>query len=292
MVTKISCLSADSKGSTWNNRAKINQEGGIYCFPLTMHQPRPKLLTQWVTNPPTVLQQIFLDSEVESESAIGQGFEVPLGSLWYDQESQQWYCWSERWLVVCSYALQQRQLKSLSVRFSKAELALEKLAKKPPKEEMVLQTKVETILKRYRVTEQISTSIHKKIRYQKVYQGAGRGSENRPFRRVRQTTLSLTYQRCESAIDAQKLIAGWRLYVTNAHKERLTLEQAVNSYREQWQPERGFHRFKRGHLPALPIYFQDEERIRGLMFLLTIALTLFTLDENSRIYLHSSSASS
>ncbi len=24
---------ADSKGSTWNNRAKINQEGGIYCFP-------------------------------------------------------------------------------------------------------------------------------------------------------------------------------------------------------------------------------------------------------------------
>ncbi len=229
MVTKISCLSADSKGSTWNNRAKINQEGGIYCFPLTMHQPRPKLLTQWVTNPPTVLQQIFLDSEVESESAIGQGFEVPLGSLWYDQESQQWYCWSERWLVVCSYALQQRQLKSLSVRFSKAELALEKLAKKPPKEEMVLQTKVETILKRYRVTEQISTSIQKKIRYQKVYQGAGRGSENRPFRRVRQTTLSLTYQRCESAIDAQKLIAGWRLYVTNAHTKRLTLEQAVNS---------------------------------------------------------------
>ncbi|MDJ0595170.1 MAG: hypothetical protein QNJ72_35190 [Pleurocapsa sp. MO_226.B13] len=29
----------------------------------------------------------------------------------------------------------------------------------------------------------------------------------------------------------------------------------------------------------MPIYFQDEERIRGLMFLLTIALTLFTLIE-------------
>ena len=36
---------------------------------------------------------------------------------------------------------------------------------------------------------------------------------------------------------------------------------------------------ERGRLPALPIYFQDEERIRGLMFLLTIALTLFTLME-------------
>jgi transposase len=69
------------------------------------------------------------------------------------------------------------------------------------------------------------------------------------------------------------------LYVTNASSSRLSLSQAVNSYREQWQPERGFHRFKRGRLPALPIYFQDEERIQGLMFLLTIALTLFTLIE-------------
>ncbi len=163
-----------------------------------MHQPRPKLLSKWVANPPTALEDICLEeSEADSKSPIGQGFEVPLGSLWYDKEDQQWYCWSERWLVVCSYALQQRQLKSLSTRLSKAELALEKLAKKPPKDEIALQTKVETILKRYRVTEQILTSIEKKIRYQKVYQGAGRGSQNRPFRRVRQTTLSLTFQRCD-----------------------------------------------------------------------------------------------
>jgi transposase len=32
-------------------------------------------------------------------------------------------------------------------------------------------------------------------------------------------------------------------------------------------------------LPALPIYFQDEARIKGLMFLLTIALQVFTLIE-------------
>ncbi len=270
---------ADSKGSTWNNRAKINQEGGIYCFPLAMHQPRPKLLSEWIANPPTALQDICLDDEAESKSPLGQGFEVPLGSLWYEKEHQQWHRWSERWFVVCSYALQQRQLKSLSARLSKAELALAKLAKKPPQDEVALQTKVEKILKRYRVRGQILTAIEKKIRYQKVYQGAGRGSKNRPSRRVRQTTLSLTFQRCDTAIAHQKLIAGWRLYVTNAHTERLSLEQAVNSYRQQWQPERGFHRFKRGRLPALPIYFQDEERIRGLMFLLTIALTLFTLME-------------
>lgn len=67
----------------------------------------------------------------------------------------------------------------------------------------------------------------------------------------------------------------------------MSLEQAVFYYREQWQPERGFqtledslplrYRFKRGRIPALPIYFQDENRIQGLMFLLTIALRVFTL---------------
>lgn len=69
------------------------------------------------------------------------------------------------------------------------------------------------------------------------------------------------------------------MYVTNATVERLSLEEAVFSYLQQWQPERGFHRFKRGRLPALPIYFQDEQRICGLMFLLTIALRVFTLME-------------
>jgi transposase len=50
-------------------------------------------------------------------------------------------------------------------------------------------------------------------------------------------------------------------------------------YREQWQLEHGFHRFKRGQLPALPIFLANEERIIGLMFLLTIALRCFTLIE-------------
>ena len=279
---------ADSKASTYLNRASINDEGGIYCFPLAMVKARAQLLAQWIADSPSPVEKIYLNREEDAEEPIGEGFEVPLGSLWWNPENQQWYRWSERWLVVCSYALQQRQLKSLSARLSKAELALEKLAQKPPQDEIVLQSKVEQILKRYRVSEQILTSIEKKISYQKVDQGAGRGSENRASRRIRQTTFSLTYQRCPAKISEQQSIAGWRLYVTNASESRLSLEQAVNSYREQWQPERGFHRFKRGRLPALPIYFQNEERIQGLMFLLTIArsalaepiaLTLFTLME-------------
>ncbi|MEM7716186.1 MAG: hypothetical protein AAF349_21875 [Cyanobacteria bacterium P01_A01_bin.68] len=73
--------------------------------------------------------------------------------------------------------------------------------------------------------------------------------------------------------------AGWRLYVTNAPITQLSLSQAIMYYRDEWLLEQGFHRFKRGSLPALPIYFQNQYRITGLMFLLNIALRVFTLME-------------
>jgi transposase len=69
------------------------------------------------------------------------------------------------------------------------------------------------------------------------------------------------------------------LYVTNAPINHLTLSQAVIYYRDEWLLERGFHRFKRGSLPALPIYFQNQDRITGLMFILNLALRAFTLME-------------
>ena len=74
---------ADSKSSTWNNRAKIHQEGGIYCFPLAMSQPRPQLLSQWIANSPTAVEEIYSYGEEDSEAPIGEGFEVPLGSIWW-----------------------------------------------------------------------------------------------------------------------------------------------------------------------------------------------------------------
>ncbi len=176
-------------------------------------------------------------------------------------------------------ALRDRQLKGLSQRLLKAELALKKLADRPGKDAIILEKKVTEILKRYRVSHYLVWEIDSKIHYDKVYEGSGRPSAKSPFRRVRQTTLSLTYHRSETEIKSNQALAGWRLYVTNAATKRLSLEKAVFSDREQWQPERGFHRFKRGRLPALPIYFQDDQKIRGLMFLLTIALQVFTLME-------------
>jgi transposase len=42
-------------------------------------------------------------------------------------------------------------------------------------------------------------------------------------------------------------------------------------YRDEWLVEHGFRRFKKGSLPALPLFLRLDERIRGLMLLLMVA---------------------
>ncbi len=111
------------------------------------------------------------------------------------------------------------------------------------------------------------------------YVGRGRPSKNSPTQEVRSICLQLHIQQVDDAIKTAETLAAWRLYVTNAPTTQLTLPQAVIYYRDEWLLERGFHRFKRGSLPALPIYFQNQNRITGLMFLLNIALRVFTLME-------------
>jgi hypothetical protein len=64
---------------------------------------RPQLLRDWVLNRPTPITDIWLPNQDKSETAVGEGFEVPLGSLWLDPDTGQWHRWSERWLVVRSH---------------------------------------------------------------------------------------------------------------------------------------------------------------------------------------------
>ncbi len=97
-------------------------------------------------------------------------------------------------------ALAQRQIKGLEKRLLRAELALSQVATQPGQDASALQEKVDEILKRHRVAEYLLSTINKKISYGQVYEGPGRPSPSRRSRRVRQTTLTLTYQRCPEAM--------------------------------------------------------------------------------------------
>ncbi len=59
----------------------------------------------------------------------------------------------------------------------------------------------------------------------------------------------------------------------------MSLNESTQYYRNEWSVERGFHRFKNGCLPALPLFLRLPDRIKGLMLLLMIALQVLTLIE-------------
>lgn len=276
---KLFIFLADSKAAAIATRAQIAHAGGIYCFPLPLTGQNPALLKQWVLDPPSASVDIRLPKQEEDEPAVGKGFELELGKTWLNPDTHKLVQWHERYLVVYSHVLATAQIRGLHERLDKAQTALDKLKKSPGKDLDVLNDKVAAILKRYRVNEFliVTTTVETNIRTS--YVKKGRPSANSPTQEVTQLELTLKSDHQFFAIEEAELLAGWRLYVTNAPITRLSLNQAIAYYRDQWIVERGFHRFKRGQLPALPIYFQNQARIVGLMFLLTLALRVFTLIE-------------
>ena len=270
---------ADCKAGSIATRAAIAANGGIYCVPVPMSGQHPQYLQQWVLDPPSETMEIRLPRQDELEPAVGKGLEVELGKFWLNEETNRWVRWHERYLVVYSHSLAASAIRGQQQRINTAQTALNKLAAKTGNDREQLSYKVENILKRYRVQDFFSTMITEEMLTETRYVGRGRPSKNSPTESVTSICLQLHIQLVDDAIQSAETLAGWRLYVTNAEAAQLSLPQAVTYYRDEWLLERGFHRFKRGSLPALPIYFQNQYRITGLMFLLNIALRVFTVME-------------
>ena len=276
---KLFVFLADCKAAAIATRAQIANQGGIYCFPLPLTGQNPTLLKQWVLNPPSASIDIRLPRQEDDEPAVGKGFEVELGKFWLNPDTKKQVTWHERYLVTYSNVLAAAQIRGLDERIDKAQVALGKLNQTPGEDLEVLNTKVKGILKRHRVQEFLIVTTTSPPHIQTTYIKKGRPTANSPTQEVTKIKLNLNIERKISAIEEAAQLAGWRLYVTNAPITCLSLNQAIIYYRDQWIVERGFHRFKRGQLPALPIYFQNQDRIVGLMFLLTLALRAFTLIE-------------
>jgi transposase len=268
---------ADAKAASFENRAKLHRAGGIYCFPLPMTGQTPQRLQQWVFDPPAQPQSLVLPQQALGESAACEGFELELCQIWQKAPNTHLYRWQERYLVIRSESLAERQQQGLEDRLQRTQTALAKLSAKAATDSCVLKTQAQAILKRHRTEDYFH--IHIATEQIVRHSVAGRPSRTHPKPQQIIEQFRLQAHPQPVAIEQARTLCGWRLYVTNAAPQRLHITDAVGYYREQWQLERGFHRFKRGHLPALPIYLQETERIIGLMFLLTIALRLLTLME-------------
>ena len=95
----------------------------------------------------------------------------------------------------------------------------------------------------------------------------------------RERTLTLTVAREETAMAKAMSQLGWRVYATNHQASHLTLEHAVEAYRDEYLVERNFSRLKGHPLSLAPFYVQRDDHRVGLVRLLTLALRVLTLLE-------------
>lgn len=272
---------ADCKAAALETRAQISHAEGWYLFPLPMTGQVPETLRDLVLNPPTTPEPIALAdlSACEGEpKVVGRGFEVSKEMTATLADGTQ-HPWTERWLVTCSDAHAKRQQHTWQKRLQRAETELSSLKVKKEESAAALLARAEALVKRHQMTGLLTVQVHETISQEKHYLGPGRPSPNRPFELREVRLLHVTFERDEAALAELLALLGWRIYVTNVSAEIMSLEQAMAYYRDEWLVERGFHRFKRGSLPALPLWVRLPERIRGLMLLLLIALQALALLE-------------
>ena len=150
---------ADCKAASHQNRARLAQAGGVYCFPLPETGQVPQLLQSWVLNPPAPITSIRLAHQTPEDPPIGVGFEMELGKLWQTPDSKTDFQWIERYLLMHSYALAERQIQALKRRLEKAEASLTKLSAKLSEDRCKLQNEAQAILKRHRVQDFFSLEL-------------------------------------------------------------------------------------------------------------------------------------
>lgn len=266
----------DCKLASLANRAQIHAGGGYYLAPLAMTGDAPEQLRRWVLEPPVAPVALELPGV---EARIGQGFEVVVAQIWTPSKSEAHVIWHERMLVMSSDKLGRRQQQGLAARLQRTEQALRKLPTNAKTELAQLTAQSQALLARHDVGAYLTVTWTALTKHTKHYLKRGRHGPDSPCEMVETLTWQLQVTRNHDAIETFNRLAGWRLYVTNAPVARLDLHGALTCYREEWQPERGFHRLKGAALAIRPLLLRSDQRIAGLMRLLVIALRVLTLLE-------------
>lgn len=274
-------LVADSKAAALSTRATIAGGGGRYLVPMPLTGEVPSLLRDWVLTPPVTPAPVVLPPTQDDPTKpreVGRGFEV-IRLLDGQTTTGEAVQWEERWLVVQSTAWASRQQQALTARIQRAERELARFRVKKGERADAVQERVDALLKRHDAAEWLTVTVAETAIVTRRAARRGRPSATTPVEEVTTYHVQVSVQRNEDAIAEAERLAGWRIYVTNSVTEDVSLVKAMALYREEWTVEHGYHRWKGGWLPALPLFLHIEQRIRGLMLLLLIALQVLSLIE-------------
>jgi transposase len=268
----------DCKMAALATRAFVAAGTDLYLCPLPENQisraERQKLL-QPVWDGTQVLQPVWRPgAEGQPDELVAEGFSVTveLTATVDDQEVR----WTERRWLVRSQAYARAQEAALERRLGRATQAVRELTvRKQGKKQLFhaeLMEAAQAIVMREGVDGLLSYTVQAMTATRQV-----RAYRDRPARQETEVSFEIEVCRAEALIQEKKREMGWQVYGTNA--EAMTLAQAVWAYRGQYRIEDDWSRLKGRSLGLTPLYLQDEERIQGLVYLLSLALRVLTLLE-------------
>ena len=260
----------DSKMSTKENRATIERQGDYYLAPLTMTGDVPELkqalLQEFLAgkyNYETIRKTDILGKGMTVEKILAIGFETE--QTMRATISGEKRVWQERVLAVFSVAHAKTARQAFSKRLKRAEEKLAALT--PPRghgkrqwdDINALKEAADGIIQQEKVGEFLSVEyeLEKERRYIRAYK------ERQP-RYEEQSRYVIHVKRNKKAIKNARINMGWRLYATNAPKEKLPLTRAVEVYRASPTIERDFARLKGKSLGIRPLYLQREDHVTCL----------------------------
>ena len=280
LMTRGLLYIGDCKMAAKATRGELAAVGDYYLCPLPSTQLATGELLSYLqpvwsgTQKLTEIEYSYANGETK-KIAVGYEISIPRSTNIDGVEVK----WNERQLVVRSLAGAVAGSKSLQTRLEKAQTALEELGqprrgKKRLTQLSEWQEAAEGICRRYRVQGLLQLEYQVTTRERQL-----RPYRDRPARVVVESMVKLSVTLDEAALEHQKRMLGWRVYVTNQPQSELSLRRAVVAYREEYLIERGFGRFKGFPLSLTPIYLQRDDYVKGLIRLLSIGLRVLTLLE-------------
>lgn len=275
----------DSKMSALHTRGVLQASDDFYLCPLAQVGQTPEFLRQIlapVLSGEQALQKV--ESEYDNDNDFVEDIPLALGfETVRCQEAlveARQITWDERVLAIYSPELAQASARGLDIRLGQAEKSLQALTpsagrgKKRWDNLEALQKAAEAILAKHRVKDLLEIGYIKAVEQRHI-----RKYKDRPARIEENIRYIIKVKYSAQAIEKARQIQGWRLYVTNAPIQRLSLTQAFFSYRHSSRIEHNFSRLKGRPLGLKPLYIQRDDHAKGMARLLCLAVRALTLIE-------------
>ncbi len=268
----------DCKMAALATRAFVAQGGDFYLCPLAESQlsraERRELLRPVWEGTQTLEQVHRPGREGQGDELVAEGFAVEVDLTATVDERE--ILWTERRWLVRSLAYAQSQAAALERRVERATAALRELVvRKRGKKRLFhaeLMFAAEGIVAREGVVGLLSYTASPVMASRTPGTKGSRSTAGKL-----DVSFVMEVSREEGLIQERKREMGWQVYSTNGLA--LALSEVVWAYRGQYRIEDEWSRLKGRSLGLTPLYLQDEDRIQGLVYLLSVALRVLSLVE-------------